>query len=384
MRKKEELELYINEHLMNRVKYTRKVDENTNEEYYEGVLQLFILSRSNIEEDELEYVFNSLKEKGIIITGESQVLYGDYENYRYVKSPMTFTKKEEFDEEKANELLKKLKTMKVVTEEDKKEYDLIRKKVITMNTRLVEFLVDVFNKRGEYDPRELESYGYEGLIVAIDKYEYGKTKFSTYANKYIYGYIIKGMINLKGFSERYFYYKYLEAKKELQEELQITIDDDFEYLDEIATKIYHQKESSLDTIEEIKTKISLTDIVSLDEIEDQVYDDNTLYNEVIEKISNESLRKDIDDILSKLTPKQRKSVVETFGLDDDIPKNNREVASILGCSHQSVHFSAQQGINKIKCKYRNIIKLKAYYNSMKEYNYNPNGIESIKIKQKVK
>ena len=383
MRKKEELDLYIYNHIMNQVNYKRKINPDTLEEYYEATYQLHTLfDKTTIEEDEIEYVFNRLNENGVIIVGNSPVLYGDFENYRYVVKPMYSKQKELFNKEKFNELMAEFKTMEIETKEDEEKYNLLRKQLITMNARYVEYIVASFNYNGEFDPEELASHGYEGLILAVDNYNPEKGLFSEFAKKCIKGHIINGIKQMKGFNSRHFAYKYSLAKTELEQELGIIIDDETEYIDEIAEKIHSQDNFPVDTIEELKTKISLMNILSIDEIGDSFYDDNTLYHEVIESENKESFMDDFNNLTS-LTAREKEYLIVKYGLTDGINKTYEAAGEILGCSRQCVKNIEQRALKKLQQKWA-YIKFGSYYGDIGEYDYSPTGIDSVNVKQKVK
>lgn len=381
MRKKEELDLYIEEHVMNHVNYKRKIDSNTNEEYYEGSYPLHHLYKVTIQDDEIEYVFNKLNEKGILVVGDSPVLYGDFENYRYVIKPMYSKPKEQFDKEKNDALIKELKNMKVETSEDKEKYDILRKQIISMNARFVDYIVSAFNCN-EFSDEELASYGYEGLIIAVDKFNPEKGLFSVFAKKCIQGQIINGIKQMKGFTSRHFSYKYALAKAELEHELGIEIDDATEYIDEIAKKIHSQDEFPVNTVEELKTRISLMNTLSIDEIGDTFYDDNTLYNEVIESENKKNFMDDFND-LTTLTVKEKEYLIVKYGLIDGINKTGEAAGKILGCSRQCVSDIEKRALKKLQRKWAHI-KFGSYYDDIGEYDYCPTGIETVNVKQKVK
>lgn len=383
MRKKEELDLYIDKTVMDRVKYKRKINPETNEEYYEGTYKLSFFYRDNLTDEEIEYVFHELNRRQILVVGNSSVLYSDFENYRYVRRPMNRFQKEEFDEEKFNELIFKFKTMKQETEEEQEEAILLRKKIISMNTRLVDFMVDRFNTNNEFDSDELASYAYEGLISAVDNYDLDKGSFANFTFKCIEGYLLRGRQYLKGFSSSNFFYKYKDSKQILEEELGRKIEDDLEYVDDIATQIHSTYKLHLDTVDDIKTRIFLMNLYSLETMEDELYDDNTLYNDVIESLNLESLKEELDKCLSKLTPREKEIMIEKWGLKDGVYKSSREVAKIVGCKHQNIAEMERRSLYKL----RNGLatkKLEDYYTNMGEYDYSPTGIEFSTEKQKVK
>ena len=381
MRTKEELDLYIETSVMNRVKYKRKLNVELNEEYYEGTYKLSFFERDNIDEDEIEYIFDKLKDKNITIVGNSPVLYGNFENYKYVKKPMFYNQKEKFDEDIFNQLMNQYKMLNQDNEEEKEKASILRKKIIAMNVRLADFLVYRYNSDREFENDELLSYAYEGLIVAFDNYNKDKGPFSTFAIKCIEGHLIRGMQKLRGFSSVHFYYKYKHAKEELEEELNSKITDDLEYLDEIAKKIYSTYKLHLDTVYDIKTKILLMNTLSLEEIGDSVYDDNTLYQEVIEKVNRETLKSDVDKMLSELTDREKEVMIDKYGFKDDKEKENKEVAENMKCQKQNIYEIEKRSINKLR-KPEISSHLKEYYAEIGEYDYSPTGIEQVKVKQK--
>lgn len=383
MRKKEELDLYIETCVMNRVNYKRKINQKTNEEYYEGTYKLSFFERDNLEDEEIKYVFNRLNDKNIIVVGNSPVLYGDFENYKYVKKPMFCDQKEQFDEEKFNQLMYQFKMMNKDTEEEKEKVNTLRKQIIAINVRLVNFLVSRYNSDNEFENDELLSYGYEGLISAVDNYDIDKGQFSSFALKCIEGYLIRGMQFLRGFSSTSFYYKYKNAKNSLEKELGMSIENDLEYLDELASKIYSTYVLPIDTIEELKTRIALMKTLSIEKMKDELYDDNTLYNEVIEALNLEYLKEDLEKCLSKLTSREKEIMIEKYGLKDGQIKTCREVAGKVGCKYQNIHEIEKRSLNKLR-NFSENTKLDEYYTNIGEYDYNPTGIEFSKVKQKVK
>ena len=379
----DKLDLYIDEHIINYVSYKRKIDENTGEEYYEKTLPLNFLEKINLTDEEFEYVFNRLNDKGILVAGDSPVLYGDFDNYRCVQKFRYSKPKELYDAKKCNELMYKLKSMKVETEEEQVEYGLLRKKLISMNVRLVDYIIGRLNYGSKFNIDELSSYGYEGLIMAVDRFDPNKGGFYSFAKNYILGYINRGMKNLKGFSTLRFASKYIKAKTDLEQELGIVIDDDIDFIDEIANKIYLQDKRPIDTVEQIKTRISLMNILSLDEMDDEFYDDNTLYQEVIEPYNKEFLRDDLESALSKLSDIGRRCLIVKYGLNDEIDKTGSETAKIIGCKSRNVYVTENMAICKLK-NYASNKKLRDYYASMGEYDYSPCGIETVNVKQKSK
>ena len=73
----------INQMLESCLRYKRKTDPKTLEEYYEGSVRLRDLTK--FDEEELDFVFKYLDSRDILVLGTSPALYSDYPNYRFVK-----------------------------------------------------------------------------------------------------------------------------------------------------------------------------------------------------------------------------------------------------------------------------------------------------------
>lgn len=73
----------IDQMLESCLRYKRKKDQETLEEYYEGSVRLYDLAQFT--EEELDFVFKYLDSKDILVFGTSPALYIDYPNYRFVK-----------------------------------------------------------------------------------------------------------------------------------------------------------------------------------------------------------------------------------------------------------------------------------------------------------
>mmetsp|Transcript_2114 Transcript_2114/g.3350 ORF Transcript_2114/g.3350 Transcript_2114/m.3350 type:complete len:482 (-) Transcript_2114:3107-4552(-) len=78
-----------------------------------------------------------------------------------------------------------------------------------------------------------------------------------------------------------------------------------------------------------------------------------------EHIEYASLRKDIFSVIDELNEREREVVVLRFGLNDELPKNIDEIASILKISRERVRTIESKALNKLRHPLRNY-KLKEY------------------------
>ena len=80
------------------------------------------------------------------------------------------------------------KEYKACQDEDEKIF--LRNKIVEKNLKLVKNVVNRFhNIDKSIKKEEIESYGFEGLIKAVENYCIDKGKFSTFAFSYIDGFI---------------------------------------------------------------------------------------------------------------------------------------------------------------------------------------------------
>ncbi|NPB07542.1 MAG: RNA polymerase sigma factor RpoD/SigA [Aquificae bacterium] len=70
--------------------------------------------------------------------------------------------------------------------------------------------------------------------------------------------------------------------------------------------------------------------------------------EVEEKVIQEVIQKEIDDLLSKLTDKERKVIELRFGLKGNEPKTLREIGEILGLSRERVRQLETRALRKLR------------------------------------
>ena len=340
---KEELKEYIDNHFLNKVSYRRKYDEQTDEEYYFGTIQISVIERSKIIEDDLPFVFDYLKTKNIYVSGNSSVLYGDFDNYissnrheAAIHLPKAISKGE-FDT-----TIKKYEECSL--EEEKK---LLRNKLIEGNLRLVNKVIMNCYRYRELDQEELRSYGYEGLIRAIDNYSSDKGIFSTFAISYIDGYIKRGLGKIRNIKNVTFFSNYLNCKKSLETELgyQIKNNEEFDYLDDIIDIYMEVYASGNDTKENLKRRIYLSEFLPLD-------DDNLLVEDFSDKVIDDvflgQVHEDIINSIEKLSFSSKLAIYHLYEVDS---LKKREVDNIIKnreCDGDYIRKAKARAINSLK------------------------------------
>lgn len=145
----------------------RKLNTDTNEEYYEKSLNLSILDDLELSEEELDYTIKCLGTRGIIVIGNTSYYSGMYDNYLQI---------EEDNDDKSKKVMPK-KVIKKDIEQYHKTKDInLRNKIVEDYIPIIDSIADSYSKFSHIDKDILASYGYEGLLVALERYDTEKTK----------------------------------------------------------------------------------------------------------------------------------------------------------------------------------------------------------------
>lgn len=220
----------------------------------------------------------------------------------------------------------------------------IRKQLIEANVNLVFVISSKYAKKFNLDINELNSYGYEGLILAVDRYDPDMTgNFSTLAIKYIEGYILKGIPILQGFKKGQFYVDFVKARIEVEKSRGDILVDNPYLIDEILDFMIKNNNISCKDSDKYKCKV----FISIPDLLDKYEDELVL---TIDKIILNSIFKDeLDNILKKyLLPKEREVIKFLYGFSDDRYTSLRKVAKIYGCSFETIRGIKNEAFNKLR------------------------------------
>lgn len=204
------LKEYIDNYILNHINYKKKYDEETDTFYFSKTLPLSIIERSSVTEEDYECLFEYLKANNIYVVGDSPAIYSDFDNYIYFKKESILRLSKEISSDELNSMFKEYKACQ---DEDEKIF--LRNKIVEKNLKLVKNVVNRFhNIDKSIKKEEIESYGFEGLIKAVENYCIDKGKFSTFAFSYIDGFI-KNSFAANRYLKRSFFDRYLNCKKNL-------------------------------------------------------------------------------------------------------------------------------------------------------------------------
>ena len=358
-----------------------KQKKNANGEREEFLsIRLHHIMALKLSEDELEHVMNYLKEKNIRVGGKGATLDQEFDNYDYVT---TYKESALPQSVSPNLTLEKIKIYR--QNGDQK----IREEIITENMRLVPYVAYRFAMSTKIDQHELESYGYEGLILALEKFDINfKCAFSTYAVAWIRGCILKGIQEIMQGKRDRFYYDYINAKIAVEKENGLTLSEEPELIEDVIDLLVATgkiKDNDKDR-EYAKKKIaslaigniSLNDEELIEELEfnGQLADTHDYAKEVLNKIS----RQELEQVLNTLTAREEFVIRERFGLDDGVPKSTDQVGQMYGVTRERIRQIEAKALRKLRHSFRSKnLKVFANPSNVKDHGEVPSFDEDFEI-----
>ena len=338
-------------------------------------ISLTKLESLNFDDEEIYYVMDYLKEKNIYVVGFSKATYTIFDNFIDIHSKSSQNKKYQIDlDEKTQiQLLKSYRNTRNLE---------VRNTLILAYLKLVNRNAASFSNAFNFDVEELESYGYEGLIMALENYDFNKSKLASYINNNIRYSILNGICNEYQMSSKENFKKLRDISVKLKK--LYDYDDtysEYNYHDEIIKEFVDENSSYNVRYRDMQT-INLLYSDSLDEHEDDIAasDDNSLYNEVIEKIYQEELNKDVAKAIRKIPVRDKYIMIKRYGLDGEEQENLEEVAKVLGISSQSISMHQRHALRYLK---DHCGKLEEHLNEgydFHEYDYDSTGIKYQKVR----
>lgn len=342
-----ELDEYLETRFIpNYVLLKQRQNENGEIEYFPSIRLHYIMALK-LSEVELEHVMNYLKDKNIRVGGKAATLDKEFDNYDYVTTykesalPLSVP---------SDVALQKIKLYK--QNGDQK----LREEILTDTMRLVPFVAYRYAISTSIDKHELESYGYEGLILALEKFDVscGYT-FSTFAVAYIRGYILTGIKKVLSKKNDNFYYDYVNAKSAVEKECGMTLSEAPELVDDVidllvATgKIKENEEAKKYAKMRINSMaigdVSLSDEEIAEELitSDQFIDTHDYAEEVLNTMSREEVEKALDT----LTDREAEVLRLSFGFYDGKPKTLEEIGKVFGLGGARIGQIKQKALRKL-------------------------------------
>ena len=231
-------------------------------------------------------------------------------------------------------------------------------KRILENMKLVSNIARNYARLTGIKQEELEGYGYEGLVIAANKYipDYD-ISFSKYAAKSIRWSILNGIVKETNSKSNNFYYDYVNAKKVVEKKYGVSLSDNPELLEEvietmIETGKINKTEKSIKEARRILTYFAIGN-ESLDD--EETVESLTESGELVDKFDyatiaeNKTLREEIEKIIdTTLTPRNAQIMKWKYGFFDGKTHTGEEIAKKLNVSPQAISDIENRSLEKLK------------------------------------
>lgn len=314
-------------------------------EYYPSI-RLYHIMALKLSEDELEHVMEYLNQHNIRVGGKGATLDGEFENYDYVTT---------YKESKLPLNLPPEETLKKISLYKQNKSESLRAEIIEDNMRLVPYIAYRYTMVTGINQHELESYGYEGLILALDKFDLNyNCPFHVYAIAYIRALILRGIQEISVNKRSKFYSDYINAKLAIENENNTTIAEKPELIDDIIDLLVATDKigSGEKYRQYAKSRIISMefDNESLEDTLEELYDSDYFVNphdyeeEVLNSVSNEEVRK----LLKILPPREGEIIRLRYGFYDGISKTVEEISEKYGIPVDIIKSLEAKALRKLR------------------------------------
>lgn len=313
-----------------------------------------------LDDNSFKYVISSLKEKGIIIQGLESFNDQDFEDcdiyttYKNALLPEVLTD----DEIKAKFIIYSATKDPV-----------IREQLILGNMRLVPYIAWTFSRTFGYDVKELEQYGYEGLISAVDHFDVNKGfNFSTYASSCIKNFIRGGIRELVSGTKVYWFDKFRKYIYDIEEKRGICFFEDRCLIIEVLDKMISDGVIQENDKEMYFERINLLFPESLDD-----YKESILVENVESFVDRVYLRENIKSLFNCLNQREKEVMMAKYGFEDEKVYSYSEIARRYGVSCERIRQIEFKALNKLRYLSENNNFIDFYTSSNNEFEYDVFG-----------
>lgn len=309
-------------------------------------IQLNKIVKLKLSELELKHVMEYLKNQGIYVRGIDSTIDQDFENYDYYR---TYKNQPLPKNISSDETLIKLD---IYNKTKSKE---VKKEIIVDNLRLVPWVAYKYSLMYNIDSKELESYGYEGLIRCVDKFNINcGYKFSTFAVSYIRGFIKRGISEIyskQGKRDRWLI-DFIRCKKIVEEIQCKKLEDNISLAPEIANLMLADGSISEQNYKLTLRRIYLICSDSFENINENYvfYESEDECSVIDDKVFLEQLRNSFNETIVMLNQQEQNVIILKYGLDGEEQRSLSEIAKIFCLSSERIRKIELKALNKLRYK----------------------------------
>ena len=235
----------------------------------------------------------------------------------------------------------------------------IREEIIINYIYLVKNIVKKISNQTGFSIDDLESYGYEGLIKAVDKYDITKDGSRiNYITQAIRKTIFSGFKDLRNFGGKVTTDAYLLERYQVETEYEKTLLEDPNLVEVILDRLIQKGTISKKYRQENKIRILLDITTNIDQYKQssELIDENSLDYNLIQEESKKELLK----ILEQLPPTNQEIIKLRYGLYGE----KETLTQISNRYKMSI-----EGVRKIENRSLKTLKEAAFKNNLDEYLY---------------
>lgn len=298
--------------------------------------------------EEVKYIIQYLSDRDIHVGGFVSTLEGEFDNYDYkhTYNLSPYPSCMSYEEQKI--LFEKLALYKKLNDDRKNE---VVKKIAEGTLRLIPYVTYKYALFSGIDINELNGYGCEGLMIAIDRFDPSLGyRFSTFAYPHIKNRVNDGLRNIRGFkNDRNFYGSFIKCKDAIENGysedvgVEMTLSDNPSMLYDIINLMKDTCALSPKRETILRNKLYMLYHDSYESCTDLVFDFD-MEEKVMKKEQIDLLWK----MLNSLPDKERDVIFKRFGFDGENIMTLEEIGNLYGVSRERVRQIEKKAISRFK------------------------------------
>ena len=343
-----ELDIYLKtEFIPNHVLLRQREDYTGKKEDF-LLIELHHIMALKLSEAEIQYVINYLDKKGIYICDINDTVDYDVEKFDYV----TIYKNSKLSLPISSaEILQKIKLYKE-TKDKRLQNEIIKESMV-----LVPDIARRYSKNTHIDQQELESYGYEGLVKALEKFNPKReNNFFDYAKAYIEKYILIGIQTILVNNKDSWYYDYINAKKIIEEERGLTLEESPELIEDVIELLIKtgKTKNNKENRDYFKRKINLMLMGNASLDDDELVEEMINNGQLVDptdcetQAENSELLLALDEALMSLTARERDILELKYGVNGVFPMPMSEISRKFQVVPSRIRQVEQKALRKLR------------------------------------